>query len=82
MVYKAEAVLPPDVTMGFLCVQVYNKAAQDQLRREDIDLIDERRWQSGIKNAWYRQTLKCYQEWFMRSRELLVDDLVLWRVLT
>jgi hypothetical protein len=38
MVYEAEAVLPPEVTMGSLCVKTYGKATQDQLRREDIDL--------------------------------------------
>jgi hypothetical protein len=43
MVYGDEVILPPEVTMGFLRVQVYNEAAQDQLRCEDIDLIDERR---------------------------------------
>jgi hypothetical protein len=34
------------------------------------------------KNAWYRQALKRYQEQFMRSRELQVEDLMLRRVLT
>jgi hypothetical protein len=53
MVYGAEAVLPLEVTMGCLRVKTYNKAMQDQLRCEDIDLVDERRWQSGIKNARY-----------------------------
>jgi hypothetical protein len=82
MVYGAEAVLPPEVTMGSLCVQAYNEDAQDQLRREDIHLVDERRWQSAIKNARYRQALKHYQERFVRSRELQVEDLVLQWVLT
>jgi hypothetical protein len=53
-VYGAEAVLPLEVIMGSLRVQAYNKTAQDQLRREDIDLIDERKWQSAIKNAQYQ----------------------------
>jgi hypothetical protein len=43
MVYGAEAVLPPEVTMGTLRVKAYDKAMKDQLRREDIDLIDEQR---------------------------------------
>jgi hypothetical protein len=50
--------------------------------REDIDLIDERRWQFASKNERYHQALKRYQEWFVRSRELQVDDLVLRWVLT
>jgi hypothetical protein len=70
MVYGAEAVLPPEVTMGSLRVQAYDEAAQDQLRREDFDLVDERRWQSAIKNARYHQALKRYQERFVRNREL------------
>jgi hypothetical protein len=53
MVYGAEAVLPPKVTIGSLRVKAYDEAAQDQLRREDVDLVDERRWQSAIKNACY-----------------------------
>jgi hypothetical protein len=68
--------------MGSLHVKTYDEAAQDQLRREDIDLVDEQRWQSAIKNARYRQALKRYHQRFMRSRELQVDDLVLRRILT
>jgi vacuolar-type H+-ATPase subunit C/Vma6 len=68
--------------MGSIRAQAYDEATFDQLRREDIDLVDERRWQSAIKNARYHQALKRYQEQFMRSRELQVDDLVLRRVLT
>jgi hypothetical protein len=41
MVYGAEAVFPPEVTMGSLCVKTYNEAMQDKLRREDIDLVNE-----------------------------------------
>jgi hypothetical protein len=77
MMYKAEAVLPPEVTMGSLRIKTYDEAAQDQPHREDINLVDEQRWQYAIKNAWYRQTLWHYHEWFMRNRELQVDDLVL-----
>jgi hypothetical protein len=41
MVYGAEAVLHPKVTMGSLHVKIYDEATQDQLRHEDIDLVDE-----------------------------------------
>jgi hypothetical protein len=65
MVYGAEAVLPPEVTMGSLRVKTYDKATQDQLRREDIDLVDERIWQAAIKNARYRQALRRYHQRFV-----------------
>jgi hypothetical protein len=35
--------------MGSLCVKIYDEATQDQLQREDIDLVNERRWQATIK---------------------------------
>jgi hypothetical protein len=43
MVYRAEAVLPSEITLGSLHVQTYDEAAQDQLQCEDVNLIDERR---------------------------------------
>jgi hypothetical protein len=44
MVYGAEAVLPPEVTMDPLCVKTYDEATQGQLWHEDDNLVDERRW--------------------------------------
>jgi hypothetical protein len=44
MVYGADVVLPLEVTMVSLYVKTYDEVTQDQLRREDIDLVDEQRW--------------------------------------
>jgi transposase InsO family protein len=65
MVNEAEVVLPSEVTMGSLRVKIYDEAMLDQLRHEDIDLVDERRWQSSFKNARYRQVLKHYHQRFV-----------------
>jgi hypothetical protein len=65
MVYGAEAVLPTEVTMGSLRVKTYDEATQDQLRWEDINLVNEQGWQAAIKNARYQQTLKRYHQWFV-----------------
>jgi hypothetical protein len=54
---------------------------QEQLRHEDVDFIDERRWRAAIRNARYNQALRRYHQWFVHSRELRVGDLVLRRVL-
>jgi hypothetical protein len=54
LLYMANDVLPLEITMGSLHVQTYDKAMQDQLWCDDIDLIDKRRWQVAIKNAWQR----------------------------
>jgi hypothetical protein len=54
---------------------------QEQLRHEDVEFIDECRWQAAIQNARYNQTLRRYHQRFMHNRELGVGDLVLRRVL-
>jgi hypothetical protein len=41
MLYRAEAVLPPSVTMCSLHIKTYDEATQDQLWSEDIDLVNE-----------------------------------------
>ena len=81
LVYGAEACLPPEIIMGSPRVQAFDDSMQEQLRREDMDFIDECRWQAAIRNARYNQALRRYQQWFAHSRELRVGDLVLRRVL-
>jgi hypothetical protein len=54
---------------------------QGQLRCEDMDLVDERRWLAAIRNARYNQALRRYHKRFVHNRELTVEDLVLRRVL-
>jgi hypothetical protein len=81
LVYRAEACLPPEIIMGSPWVQAFDESMQEKLRREDVDFIDERRWQAAIRNARYNQALMRYHQRFVHSRELRVGDLVLRRVL-
>jgi hypothetical protein len=48
LVYGAEAIIRPEVTMVSPCVQAYDKVVQDQLRPDVVDLVDERRWQAAL----------------------------------
>jgi hypothetical protein len=81
LVYEAEACLPPEIIMGSPRVQAFDESVQEQLRHEDVDFIDERRWRAAIRNARYNQALRPYHQRFVHSRELGVGDLVLRRVL-
>jgi hypothetical protein len=81
LVYGADACLPLEIIMGSPRVQAFDESMQEQLRCEDVDFIDERRWQAAIQNAWYNQALRRYHQWFVHSRKLGVRDLVLRRVL-
>jgi transposase InsO family protein len=51
LVYGAEACLPSEIIMGFPRAQAFDESMQGQLRREDMDFIDEHRWQVSIRNA-------------------------------
>jgi hypothetical protein len=81
LVYGAEACLPPETLMGSPRVQYFDESMQEQLRREDVDLIDECRWQATIRNARYNQALRRHDQLLVHSRELEVRDLVLRQVL-
>jgi hypothetical protein len=81
LVYGTEACLPPEIIMGSPRVQAFDESMQEQLLREDMDFIDERRWQAAIRNARYNQALRRYHQRFVHSRNLRVGDLVLRRVL-
>jgi hypothetical protein len=81
LVYGAEACVPPKIIMGSPWVQTFDESMQEKLQPEDVDFIDERRWQTAIRNAWYNQALRRYHQLFVHSRELRVRDLVLRRVL-
>ena len=54
---------------------------QEQLRRDDVDFVDERRCRAAIQNARYNQALRRYHQQFVHSRELQAGDLVLRRIL-
>jgi hypothetical protein len=67
--------------MGLLRVQAFDEELQEQKRRQDVDLVDERRWRAAVQNARYNQALRCYHKQFMHSTKLRVGDLVLRRIL-
>jgi hypothetical protein len=77
LVYGVEVCLPPEIIMGLPRVQSFDESMQEQLQREDVDFIDERRWRAAIRNARYNQALRRYHQRFVHSRELRVEDLVL-----
>jgi hypothetical protein len=48
LVDGAEACLPLKIIMGSPRVQAFDESMQEQLRHEDMDFIDERRWRAAI----------------------------------
>nr|CAE05030.2 OSJNBa0044M19.17 [Oryza sativa Japonica Group]CAE05529.2 OSJNBa0053B21.3 [Oryza sativa Japonica Group] len=82
LVYGAEAVLPSKLTLRSPRATMYCEADQDQLRRDDLDYLEERRRRAALRAARYQQSLRRYHQRHVRARSLYVDDLVLRRVQT
>nr|AAU10764.1 putative polyprotein [Oryza sativa Japonica Group] len=82
LVYGAEAVLPSELTLRSPRVTMYCEADQDQLRRDDLDYLEERRRRAALRAARYQQSLRRYHQRHVRARSLCVNDLVLRRVQT
>nr|CAD41181.1 OSJNBb0002J11.5 [Oryza sativa Japonica Group]CAE05567.1 OSJNBb0116K07.20 [Oryza sativa Japonica Group] len=77
-----EAVLPSELTLRSPRATMYCEADQDQLRRDDLDYLEERRRRAALRAARYQQSLRRYHQRHIRARSLCVDDLVLRRVQT
>nr|BBF89922.1 putative GAG-POL precursor, RIRE2 [Oryza sativa f. spontanea] len=82
LVYGAEAVLPSELTLKSPRATMYCEVDQDQLRRDDLDYLEERRRRAALRAARYQQSLRRYHQRHVRARSLCVDDLVLRRVQT
>nr|CBG76438.1 OO_Ba0013J05-OO_Ba0033A15.25 [Oryza officinalis] len=77
LVYGAEAVLPSELTLRSPQATMYCEADPDQLRRDDLDYLEERRRRAALRAARYQQSLRRYHQRHVRARSLCVDDLVL-----
>ena len=54
LVFGAEAMLPPELKIRSTRVDTYNDSNQEQLRADDINLLEEKRNQALIRSAVYQ----------------------------
>jgi hypothetical protein len=82
MVYGSEAVRPTDLIFGAPRLTFKNIAEAETTRLEDIDALEEERFNTVIQSARYQQTLRRYHDKAMRHRSFAVGDLVHRQILT
>ena len=58
-------------------VETFKDSNQEQLRADDINLLEEKRNQALIRSAVYQQALRKYYDRKVQPRSLAVGDLVL-----
>nr|CAH66197.1 OSIGBa0148D14.3 [Oryza sativa] len=67
LVYGTEAVLPSELTLRSPRATMYCEADQDQLRRDDLDYLEERRRRAALRAARYQQSLRRYHQRHVRA---------------
>ena len=78
--YGAEDVIPLEVNFPTLRIDSFTPSGNDELLRESLDLIEERRERATIHLAYYHQKLKQGYDVNVKLRPLAPGDLVLRKV--
>ncbi|GJY34891.1 reverse transcriptase domain-containing protein [Tanacetum coccineum] len=60
LVYGSEAVIPIEISVETKRVQDFDPKENEKRRREDLDILEERREMASIKEAHYKQKLEGY----------------------
>jgi hypothetical protein len=77
MVHWSEAVLPTNIDYGSPRIRAYTEEGNQVALEDAIDQLDEAHDVALLHLVRYQQTLRCYHERNVRSREFQVRDLVL-----
>ena len=80
MTYGAEAVIPLEANFPMLRTNSFTQIGNEELLRESLDLIEERREKAMIQLAYYHQKLKQWYDANVKLRPLAPGDLVLRKV--
>nr|CCI55289.1 PH01B001G05.12 [Phyllostachys edulis] len=77
LVFGAEAMLPPELKIRSTRVEAFHDSNQEQLRADDINLLEEKRNQALIRSVVYQQAFRRNYDCKVQPCSLAVGDLVL-----
>ncbi|XP_050207633.1 uncharacterized protein LOC126657052 [Mercurialis annua] len=77
LVYGTEAVLPVEIGMPSLRVQVFDEEKNEESMRLCLDLLEERRHQTAVKAEAYRRQMARYHNAKVKGKSFMVGDLIL-----
>ena len=80
MTYGSKAVIPLETRFLTLRTSLFDPNNNDQLLRESLDLVDERKEVAMVELAHYQQKLKQECDMGVKVRPLALGDLVLSKV--
>jgi predicted RNA methylase len=77
LVYRADAILPPEIYLEPAQVVQFNEADQVEARELDADLLVEKQNKALANVQKYQESLKCYYNKSVIPRQLEIDVLVM-----
>ena len=81
MTYGAEAVIPLENGFPTLRTSTFTSDGNDELLKNNLDLVEERRENAMVQLAYYQHKLKQGYDMNVKLRPLAPGDLVLRKVL-
>ena len=78
--YGLEALIPVEIGIPTLKVELFNSESNEQNLRNNLDFLDELRDQVKVRQAAYNQRIERYYNRRVKARSFLPRDLVLRRV--
>jgi hypothetical protein len=82
LVYGSEVVLPTDLAFGAPRIQHYEEGAVEEMRKVDLDSIEEHRVAALMRHTRHEQQLRRYHDRNVQERSFNMGDLVLRRIQT
>ena len=76
LVYGTEAVIPAEIGMPTICTAEVNVTTNDDERRIDLDLLEERRERAAIREAKAKAKMKKYYEAKVKHTSFRPGDFV------
>ncbi|GJX10464.1 hypothetical protein Tco_0200323 [Tanacetum coccineum] len=60
LVYGSEAIIPIEISVETERIQDFNPKDNEKRRREDLDILEERREMASIRESYYKHKLEGY----------------------
>lgn len=80
MVYGTETISPVAIVLPSPCRLQFSEVSNDELRRRELDFLDERRDDSQWRPATYQMKMMRYYSTKINKRSFRINDLVIQRV--
>ncbi|XP_023729626.1 uncharacterized protein LOC111877337 [Lactuca sativa] len=74
LTYGTEVVLPLEIVVGYLRTESFEELANDEGQRQDLDMLDEKREATQMRQALYKSQTENYYNCQVRAKNFKVGE--------